>query len=205
MKFFRLSATAFALVGLPLFTTSISCAKPPLIAPGKYSNWDGRIQEVEVLQPFHLKDYATIEVLPPDVSAIPIPTDNTRDAVRQTLTDAAHIISEELDGELPGRMKIKAEPLLGGMSMPARALALKVKFVSLDPGSRSKRSLSFGNTGKASVVLSGELADATTNQPLLRFTVRNDDGGHGDYEHVLEENLQHAVDHLSKLIKAFYP
>ncbi len=188
-----------------LYAVPVQAATPPPPAPGHYQNWDNRVDDLHVLQSFHLKDYEAVEVLPPDVGAVALPTDNTRDAMRRTLTDAPRIIADELDGNFPGRMKIKGEALLAGMQPPARALLLRVKFVSMDPGSRSKRGLSFGNTGKASVTLSGELTDAVTDKPLLRFTVHNEDGSHGDYEHVLQENLEHAVDRLSRLIKSFYP
>ena len=197
----RLPLLTLFLVFLPF---AAEAASPPP-APGRYRNWDNRIEDLQVVAAFHLKDYAVVEVLPPDVSSVAVPTDNTRDAVRRTLVDATRIISDELDSQFPNRLKVKAEALLNGMVPPARSLGLRTRFVTLDPGSRSKRGLSFGNAGKASVVLSGELIDLATNQPLLRFTVRNDDGSHGDYEHVLQENLEHAVDRIARAIKAFYP
>ena len=192
-----------SVLALPLVTAHAAPLPPP--APGHYKAWNGQIDDLEVVQPFHLKDYSAIEVTPPGVGAIVLPTDNTHDAVRKTLTDATRIVADEVDSSLPNRMKIKGEPLLAGMTAPAGSLVLHLKFVSLDPGSRSKRGLTFGNNGKASLVLVGDLTDNATNKPLLRFTVRNTDGSHGDYEHVLQENLEHAVDRVMRVVKTFYP
>ena len=187
-----------------------SFARPLPTAPGKYTDWAGTLDEVEIRQPFHLRDYRLIVVLPIDTAGLALPTDNTRRPVEKNLTKATAHFAEELDNNLPNRMKVKVTAALGDTPLKGNpgTLVLRAKFSEINPGSSSARVFSLGFAGATHVTMTGEFFDGGTGTPLLTFSHHNYHGKAGlinKYTTALEENEEQIAEALSKLIKAFYP
>ena len=190
--------------------TAVAHAKPPPTAPGKYTDWDGELDEVEIVQPFHLRDYNRVLVLPIDATGLKMPTDNTRRPVEKNLEKATASFTEELDNDLPNRMKVKAvtAPANTALTGNPGAIVLRAKFKEIDPGEASARVFSLGFAGATHITMQGELIDGATGKVLTRFSHHNYHGKAGlfnRYTAALEENEEQIAESLSKLLKAFYP
>ncbi len=185
-------------------------AKPPPTAPGKYMEWDGELDEVDIVQTFHLHDYSQILVLPIDTTNLPMPTDNSRRPTEKILAKSTEHFAAELDGQLPNRMKIKAAPAPANVSLKGNpgTLLLRARFTEMNPGSASARVFSVGFAGATHITMQGEFLDGATGKVLVRFSHHNYHSKAGlinRYMAALEENEEQIAESVSKLIKAFYP
>src|SRR5262245_59124118 len=105
-------------------------------APGKYTDWDGEVDELEIVETFKLADYDRIVVEPFDTSATPLPEakDNTYTSVKNVLASVASPFVEGLSGELS---KPPAEVGETGKQAPPGALVVRGKVFEMDPGSQA--------------------------------------------------------------------
>jgi hypothetical protein len=136
-------------------------------APGKYSNWGGQIEKLEIVAPFKLADYNRIVVEPLDTSFTPLPKeqDGAYGPVKDVLTQAAPAIAAALSKQLP---KLPVSVEAPGASPDSGALVVRGKVLTMDPGSQSPRYAAHG-TGRTRTVVAGEVVDGTTGKTLLRF------------------------------------
>src|SRR5690348_7646524 len=93
MKIWLRVALALALLALPGAVAFAKDKKPPApTAPGKYTEWGGEIDEMEIVEPFRLADYSHVAVEPFDTSGTPLPeaNDNSYAPAKRVLAQVAH-------------------------------------------------------------------------------------------------------------------
>jgi hypothetical protein len=163
-------------------------SSPATTAPGKYTDWGGEIDELEILAPFKLADYDRVIVEPFDTSAakLPDPDDNTYVPVQRVLSRARDPFASGL-AELP-------QPVLAGeMKKPeGGALVVRGKILKMDPGSQAARYWAGFGAGAAKTEVTAEVIDARTGDVLLRFHQERRSGVGslgGGYDQLLDRNL----------------
>ena len=207
MKSSRLAQALVALCSLALFATATTGhGKQPPTAPGKYTEWDGSIDELEIVQPFQLRGFRRILVLPIDISGVEMPTDNSRRPLEKVLADCTAYMAEQLDNEMPNRLKIKgtATPADTDLRRNAGAIILRSRFTEMNPGSAAARTFSRGFAGATHITMKGEFIDGGTGQVLLRFSLHNYHSKAGlisRYMSALEENMDQIAESLGDLLK----
>ena len=171
-------------------------------APGKYKDWGGDMDRLEILRPFRTGGYQIV-VEPFDVSETDLPDkdDNTYEPVMEVLRDPAAPFAEGLDRGLGGRLRVTRDDAPGGP-----ALVLRVKVVKMDPGSRAARYWAGFGAGAARAELSGELVDPESGATLLRFhQERRSAWGNagGDYVTLMDRNLRQIGEDVANVLNAF--
>jgi hypothetical protein len=172
-------------------------------APGKYTDWNGEVDELEVVQAFRLADYSKVVVEPFDTKDTPLPgkDDNTYAAVKGVLAAPSGPFTQGLSGELGDRVAVSQ-----GSEGGEKTLLVRARVASLDPGSRAKRFWGGFGAGAASAGLQGEVVDAATGKVLLRFKQerRSAAGAFaGDYVELMNRNLLTIGQDLAGVLKAF--
>ena len=195
-----LAALTLAVLASPAVARKKS---PASTAPGKYTDWNGEVDELEVVQSFKLADYAKIVVLPFDTKDTPLPAkdDNTYEPVKSVLAAPAGPFAQGLAGALGDRISVTQ-----GGEGGDKALLVRVKVESLDPGSKAKRFWGGFGAGAASADLRGEVVDAATGKTLLRFKQQRRSAigvGAGDYVELMNRNLVTIGEDLGGVLKAF--
>lgn len=168
-------------------------------APGKYKDWNGEVDELEIFTSFKLADFDRIIVEPLDTSATPLPEkdDNTYAPVRNVLAVVSRPFAAGLEGgiaEKPEKPEIvlaqrRAEP---GEKAEPGTLVVRGKVTTMDPGSRAARYWAGFGAGAARTEIAGEVVDAATGKVLLRFLQERRSGvgsAGGDYTELMERNL----------------
>jgi hypothetical protein len=172
-------------------------------APGKYTEWNGEIDELEVVQKFKLADYSKVVVQPFDTKDTPLPgkDDNTYAAVQGVLAAPTGPFTQGLSGELGDRVAVSQ-----GSEGGEKTLFVRGKVASMEPGSRAKRFWGGFGAGAANGGIEGEVVDAATGQVLLRFKQeRRSALGPlaGDYVELMNRNLVTIGQDLAGVLKAF--
>lgn len=197
MKIRSYLGLALALLLLPGAAYARGKAAPT--APGKYKDWNGEVDELEIVAPFKLSDFNRIIVEPLDVSATPLPepNDNTYAPVKNVLALVTRPFAAGLSGgmgERPERPEVVLAPRAAerGERAEPGTLVVRGKVTTMDPGSRAARYWAGFGAGAARTEISGEVTDAATGQVLLRFLQerRSAIGSMGgDYENLMERNI----------------
>jgi hypothetical protein len=110
----RIYAVVPALAILLLPCASFARGKAAPTAPGKYKDWNGEVDELEIVAPFKLSDFDHIIVEPLDISATPLPepNDNTYAPVKNVLAVVTRPFAAGLAGgigERPERPEVRGE------------------------------------------------------------------------------------------------
>ncbi len=172
-------------------------------APGKYTDWAGEVDELEVVQHFQLADYSQVVVEPFDTKDTPLPgkDDNSYEPVKTVLADPAKPFVEGLSGELGGKV-----PVSQGTGGEGKALLVRAKVVTMDPGSRAARYWAGFGAGATRAGLQGEVVDAASGKTLLRFTQERRSGsglGGGGYENLMNRSLRTIGKDVAGVLRAF--
>jgi hypothetical protein len=189
--------TSFRLVvplSLLMFSGSLlalSLDRPSPTTPGKYSNWGGQIDKLEIVAPFKLASYSRIVVEPFDTSSTPLPKaqDSTYVPVKNALANTTPTLAAVLSAALPATPAQVEEP---GTSPEAGALVVRGKVLTMDPGSEIPVYSSNG-TGRARTVIAGEVVDGTTGKTLLRFRQERRIGPSGGQQESLSRHGEMSV------------
>lgn len=182
-----IAALAIALLILAPVAEARKKAKAPT-EPGTYTDWNGEIDQLQVVEGFRLADYSRLLVgtFSTDGVALPDPSDNTYEPVKAVLADVETPLAAGLRDELSGLEVTRGDT--GG----AGTLLLRGKVLEMDPGSRAARYWAGFGAGAARTQLEGEVVDAASGTVLLRFTQERRSGvgmGGGKYDKLLERNL----------------
>ncbi len=178
---------------------SFARGKAAPTAPGKYKDWNGEVDELEIVAAFKLADFDHIIVEPLDTSATPLPesNDNTYAPVKNVLA----LVTRPFAAGLVGG--IAEKPRRPGVVLAERSareeeraepgtLVVRGKVTRMDPGSRAARYWAGFGAGAAKTEISGEVVDAATGKVLLRFLQERRSAigaAGGDYETLMERNL----------------
>ncbi len=179
--------------------TSYARGKAAPTVPGKYKDWNGEVDELEVVSSFKLADFDHIVVEPLDTSATPLPEkdDNTYAPVKNILALVTKPFAGGLAGgvaEKPQRPEVVLAPRSAkpGETAEPGTLVIRGKVTTMDPGSRAARYWAGFGAGAARTEISGEVVDGATGKVLLRFLQERRSGvgsAGGDYESLMERNL----------------
>ena len=184
-----IAALAIALLILAPVAEARKKAKAPT-EPGSYTDWNGEIDQLEVVKTFHRADYSRLVVgtFSTDGVALPDPSDNSYEPVKAVLADVETPLAQGLGEELSGMQVVRGDNGDKG----AGTLLLRGRVLEIDPGSRAARYWAGFGAGAARTKLEGEVVDAASGQVLLRFTQERRSGvgvGGGKYDKLLERNL----------------
>ncbi len=171
-------------------------------APGKYVDWKDEVDELEIVETFKLSDYETVSVEPFDTKGTPLPDkdDNTYEPVLTVLADPAGSFTQGLARGLGDRIDVSR----GGGG--GRALVLRARVDSLDPGSQAARYWAGFGAGAARTRLVGEAVDIETGAVLFRFTQERRSGVGafgGGYVELLNRNLFAIGEDVALVLDAF--
>ena len=193
---------------------SVGCAttKVPRPAQFPYSAKDWHdIDSVEFLKDFRLEDYSRLVLEPFDTSStwLPPKDENTHEAAVVMLKRADNLLLTEIPRGL--RRGKASSPLELTDNKPApealdRTLLLHGKVVRVDPGSRSARYWVGFGAGSAHVRIKGEILDAKSGTPLLRFEqqrIGTAGAFGGDYEGLLTDCLVVIGRDIGRLLAVF--
>jgi hypothetical protein len=182
--------------------------------PGKYTEWNGEIDEIEIVSAWRLADYRRVSVGAFDTSDVKLPeaSDNTYEPVKVMLSGAATPFLAGLSEALRPGIAAYAVPDAGesGKGTPAegeaKTLLIRVKVLTMDPGSRAARYWGGFGAGAARTKVSGELVDAGTGTVLARFTQERRSGvgfGGGGYVELMSRNLRTIGKDVAEFLNAF--
>jgi hypothetical protein len=161
---------------------------PATTAPGKYTDWGGEIDELEILTSFKLADYDRVVVEPFDTSAVKLP-----DADDNTYVPVKRVLSRARDPFASGLAELPQPVLAGELRKPeGGALVVRGKVLKMDPGSQAARYWAGFGAGAAKTEVTAEVIDARTGDVLLRFHQERRSGVGslgGGYDELLDRNL----------------
>ncbi len=198
----RSALLALVLV-LLLPAAALAAKKAPPTSPGKYTDWNDEIDELEVVETFELDGYQKVVVEGFDTSGTPLPEkdDNTYVAVQTTLASVGLPFVEGLTQSLGSKLAV-AE----GSGGEAGTLVVRCKVVTMDPGSRAARYWAGFGAGAARSGVEGEVVDGGTGKVLLRFRQERRSGvgiGGGDYVKLMQRNVRTIGEDLGMALRAF--
>jgi hypothetical protein len=178
-------------------------AKAAPTAPGVYIDWKDEVDELEIVETFKLSDYETVSVESFDTKDPPLPEadDNTYAPVKSVLADAAGPFTQGLAGGVGERIDVSR-----GAGGGARAIILRARVESMDPGSRAARYWAGFGAGAARTRLAGEAVDAETGRVLFRFKQERRSGvgaAGGSYVELLNRNLVTIGEDVALIFNAF--
>jgi hypothetical protein len=204
MKFGLRRALVLGLLTLLPATAAFARKHPAPTTPGKYTDWDGEMDELEVVATFKLSDYKGIVVETFDTSSTPLPDkdDNTYEPVQYTLAHATLPFTDGLASQLQKPVTV-AEP---GKKAGAGELRVRSKVTEMDPGSQAARYWAGFGAGAARTEIAGEVVDGATGAVLLRFKQERRSGVGafgGSYSDLLDRNLLTLGEDLGNVLRHF--
>jgi hypothetical protein len=152
--------------------------KPSPNTPGKYTNWGGQIEKLEIVAPFNLADYQRIVVEPFDTSQAPLPKEGakTYPPVKAVL---GHVTAPFLAGLSGPLAKVPASLGEPGQNPGPGTLVVRGQVLRMDPGAHAPR-YSPDGAGSARVLIAGEVVDGGTGKTLLHFRQERRSGSSRD-------------------------
>ncbi|MBI2212820.1 MAG: DUF4410 domain-containing protein [Acidobacteria bacterium] len=172
--------------------------------PGKYKDWKGEIDELEIVRTFKLADYERIAIQGLDTRTTPLPEkdDNTYEPVQQVLTNIEGPLARGLERELGSRtVEVEASDKKG-----AGVLIVTGVVEEMNPGSKAARYWAGFGAGAAGSRLAIEVQDGETGEVLLRIVQERRSGVGafgGDYVELLERNLEAIGADLALVLGSF--
>jgi hypothetical protein len=183
---------------------SLSAAKKPRTAPGKYEDWGPDIDRIEIVKTFQRSDYAKVVVEPLDVSATPRNADSdVKKKVEMVLQDATEPFADGVAKNLPAGTVVTTSP-----ANRNGVLIVRVRVTLMDPGSRGKRLMVGYGAGAARTAIKGEIIDGGSGDVLVRFEQERRSGmerfGRGSsYEEIMKRNLRVLGEDVANLLEVF--
>ena len=170
---------------------------------GKYKEWKGEIDELEIVQPFKIADYEKVIVTKFATSEAKLPEekDNSYKPAVKVLDDAASPFTKGLAAEMKN---LSVEQ--GDRSTAAKTILVKVSVAELDPGSQAARYWAGLGAGAARAKVNGEAIDASTGKVLFRFTQERRSGvgmAGGGYEDLLNRDFHQIGEDVALILNSF--
>jgi hypothetical protein len=194
-------------------TTQSGSQGASLLAPGKYQDWHNMINELEIVQPFDLKEYSKIVIVKLDTSATPLPlqADNTHEPTKKVLNAADAIFVEGFKLAFERAQTKPSCEIIQNPSMPANdpavpSLIINARLVQLNPGSKAARFWIGMGAGKSFAVIEGQVIDSISGNPFLKFkTVRSSAFSFtgGDYEKFMSGDVRDIGSDIATMLLYF--
>ena len=187
----RTATLCLAIAALLLLTFPAAAKKNAPTTPGTYTDWNGEIDQFEIVETFSLADYSKIVVgeFSTDGVELPDPEDNAYEPVQKVLEDVRTPIANGIRKKGP---KLPVEVGDGGGE---GVLLVRGRILEMNPGSQAARYWGGFGAGAAGTKIEGELVDAASGRVLVRFTQERRSGTGafgGGYVELLKRNL-HTV------------
>ncbi len=196
----------YGLLVITPFLFFLGCATTGTTAksPGKYANWNGVIDELEVVKTFSVNAYSKVILLPLDTSAVPLPPkdENTYEPLTKIISHVDQTFREGVGKGMEGLKNISLESAKSPTS-EAGVLMIQAKVFEMNPGSRALRYFVGFGAGKTVVGIQGEVIDAMSGQVQLRFKhARASSMGMfgGDYEQFLSDNTKEVGEDIGTML-----
>lgn len=167
-------------------------------APGTYRDWNGDIDEVTILQPFHAANFDSIAVESFDTSGVQLP--NPKDNTYPAVLAAMRLIKPAFMGGL----QEKARRKIGGGGRGT--LIIRARMTKLDPGSRAARYWAGFGAGAVKIQMVGEIVDGSSKKVLVRFKQERRSGFGafgGGYEELFTRTARQIGGDIASLVNAF--
>ncbi len=175
--------------------------------PGKYTKWNGLIDELEVVQNFSIGKYSKTVLLPIETASTPLPEkdDNTYEPVTKVLAQIDSVFTEGLKSGLKDLPNISMVSAQAPGSEPG-TLIIKAKVIKMNPGSRALRYFVGFGAGHSGADFQGEIIDAENGKVYLRF--KHGRGSSiglfgGDYEKMMIGDSKDAAEDVGKMLSKF--
>lgn len=158
--------------------------------PGKFKEWKGEIDQLEIVKVFRLADYDAIAVwgFATDDTPLPEKNDNTYEPVKKILTNIEGAVAAGIADELDRKpIEVEASDRQG-----PGVLVVTGVVEEMDPGSQAARYWGGFGAGAARTRLRIEVKDGESGEVLLRITQERRSGVGtygGGYEELLNRNL----------------
>jgi hypothetical protein len=193
-------------LALLVWVVPVSGEDGPGKAPGKFKDWGGFIDELEIIEPFQIAGFSKIVVVPLDTAATPLPErdDNTYEPTTRILAKVNQIFVEGLKKGVKDKMPVLLveKETTPEISEPG-VLIIKGRVTEMNPGSRSKRMWVGFGAGKSRVEIQGTVIEAQTQKELLRFKHARVSGVGmfgGDYADFLTDDTIDVGEDIGKLL-----
>lgn len=180
-------------------------------SPGTYTDWNGQISHLTIVQSFKAAGYKKLVVKPVITEGVDLPdeSESTYRPVTETLDRATSFFLEGIRETAPRFLEVeqnKAEKMRLG-----DALVVTARVAKMDPGSWSGRAFGRGKlfhaaTDAAETRITGEVNDAASGKVLLRFTQRHRAGlalFGGAYDKLLERTIHDIGADVGHMIGSF--
>ena len=197
----HLAVRSVVVLLIALLTIPVAArGKAPSTSKGKYTDWGGRIDSIEIVRGFDFSDYGSVQVSGFGTDGVERPPkgENTYEPVRKVLNNVSAPVVEGLKNELPGKKVSRGK---GGKGV----IVIRGKVTVMDPGSRAKRYWGGFGAGAARTAISGEAVDSQ-GRVLFRFKQERRSGvgvGGGGYEALLNRNLRAIGEDVAYILKQF--
>ncbi len=177
---------------------------------GIVKDWNGFIDEIEILEPLNLSDYSRLIVAKLDTSATTLPPadENTYEPTKIVLKSSADIFTNALRDQFKEAKSsleiVGPEDKVTGADI--RTLLVKGKVTEMNPGSQALRYWVGFGAGKSRVEVAGEIIDAKSNKPMVKFKHAKASGigvFGGDYQKFLTDNTHDVGEDIGKMLLYF--
>ncbi|MDD2582064.1 MAG: DUF4410 domain-containing protein [Desulfuromonadaceae bacterium] len=177
---------------------------------GIVKDWNGSIDEMEILEPLNLNAYSRVIVADLDTSATPLPPtdENTYEPTKIVLKSSSDIFTNALRDqfkEAKSSLEIVG-PVNEVTGAEPKTLLVKGKVTEMNPGSQALRYWVGFGAGKSRVEVAGEIIDAQSNKPLVRFKHAKASGigaFGGDYQKFLTDDTHDVGEDIGKMLLYF--
>jgi len=202
-NFLRFFSVVLASLSLALGPKA-SAGSKETTAPGTYHDWND-IDEITIVQPFHLDSYQDIAVETFDIANVPLPDpkENTYSAVQAALSRIKPAFLEGFQRKLrrkPGAYEI-VRP-----GKPPSTLVIRARLTKVDPGSQAARYFGGFGMGAVKVAILGEIIDAASKRTLVRFAQERRSGFGafgGSYGALFARTARQIGEDVAGLLNAF--
>lgn len=187
----------------------VSCAHTSsTTTPGKYIEWNGLIDELEIIEPFNLANYSRIVVLSLDTKSTPLPekSDDAYEDVAKILFDLDNLFVEDFKERMKKSKPVSYAFPESPVPIEPGVLIIRGKVVTMRPGSRAAR-LWLGHLSglgaRTIFEIQGEVVDAQSDKALLKFRHGRSSGGMRDAHSLLKNDIEDVAKDIAKMLLKF--
>jgi hypothetical protein len=175
---------------------------------GVHEDWNGLIDKLEIVEPFQLATYTQLMILPLVTAKTPLPKsdDNSYGPTTTVLSKATVLFVKGIEKQIEGKLKVSIVQQPPTAESARGVLLIRGEVSELDPGSRAARYWGGFGAGKSRAEITGEIVNAETGAPLLKFTharVSTVGGFGGDYTALLSHDLREVGEDIGKMLIDF--
>jgi Domain of unknown function (DUF4410) len=175
---------------------------------GVYKDWNKLIDHLEIVEPFQVTAFTMIVVLPLDTKQTPLPKqdDNTYPPTATALSKATDFFITGIKKRVAGKLEASIAEQAPTADAAKGVLLIRGEVLELNPGSRAARYWVGFGAGKSRAEIKGEIVNAETGAPLLKFSHARASSmgeGGGDYTTFLDDDIREVGEDIGKMLLSF--